>query len=203
MLISGLGLVAAFPLAAIYQDEYWSPVRLWGGRVGLEDIVFTFSLGSLVWLAAAWPFRGRLTFRVKAATFLRRYAASFAVGLAVMTVLWLIGLGAMPAGIIANVFITMVLLNVRRDLWRLSLSAALIVTPWYCGLLYVASFLLPTFFSMWNPDSLWGARIFGLPLEEVVWVATFSAAYSHVVAYAIDARLTSVDAATGRMSAQS
>jgi len=189
MAISGLLMVPSSWLAVIHEGEYWSPNRLGGWVVGVEDVICCFSLGSLVWLAAVWPFRQRLHLDLRAGRFCRRCLTVFVLGGVVLLVLWMAGLGAMTSAVTIQVFLIVLLLAMRSELWPISLCAAVGYAPYYLAILYIASQLFPGFTSMWGGYKLWGPRILGLPVDEAVWVATFAASWSLIIAYASDARL--------------
>ena len=53
MLLAGAITLPFFPLAALFNGEYWTPVRLGGGPLGLEDALYSFALGARAWFLAA------------------------------------------------------------------------------------------------------------------------------------------------------
>jgi hypothetical protein len=61
-LILRQGLLGAvfFPFAAVANGEYWSPVRMAGFGLGIEDMFCAFNLGATAGLLAVLPFRRNL-----------------------------------------------------------------------------------------------------------------------------------------------
>ena len=188
MALSGLILTLYSPGASLSNGDYWNPHRLGGFGFGIEDMICGFSMGSLIWLAAEYPFRKRVQTGYLAPVFWGRIATvslSFTAGL---VALWLGGFGSVSAEITMNLLLILALLALRRDYWPVTLGAALIYTPYYCLVLFVVSWIFPEFFSLWNGPTLWGSRLFDLPWDEYTWVSSFAGSWALMIAYALELR---------------
>jgi hypothetical protein len=61
--------------------------------------------------------------------------------------------------------------------------------PYYVAFLAAAFALIPGFAAMWDGRELWGPRPFGLPVDELAWVASFALCFALVVGTVLDARI--------------
>lgn len=82
-----------------------------------------------------------------------------------------------------------VLLWRRPELWRLPAAALALYVPYYVAFLAAAFALIPGFAAMWDGRELWGPRPFGLPVDELAWVASFALCFALVVGTVLDARI--------------
>ena len=62
-LLAGIGMIPFAPFATFLQDTYWKPIRIGGGDWGIEDIIFGFAAGAVVFWAATWPIASRIRLR--------------------------------------------------------------------------------------------------------------------------------------------
>jgi hypothetical protein len=186
----GGALAAPFALTSpLFVPSYWNPSRVAVALTGVEDVVFTFAGAGLAWLASIWPVRHRVAFQPRADRIWWRYLAGAACGLAVGHSAWRLGAGHMTASALAFGVLTALILWRRREIWPLAVAGS----PGY-ALVYVAALkawhvTVPSFGSQWNAAAMWGLTVFGLPLDEVVWAATFGLAWPVFAAYLFDARL--------------
>lgn len=190
MALCGLFTVLFFPLAAIHQVDYWNPQRLGGWILGIEDVICCFSLGSLVWLAAVFPLRSNLSLDLQGPRFLKRTGGIIGVNIPIFLLLRLTDTGAVTRSIIVQFLVAFEVLLLRRALWPLALWAAIIYTPYYCLVLFSASWIFSDFFTIWNGYSLWGPRIFQMPIDEIVWVISYAVSFPLIVAFAAEAHLS-------------
>jgi hypothetical protein len=72
-LLSGLLALGAAILAAWTARHYWSPARVRPFFVSLEDFVYAFAVGGLVWLLGTWPLHRRMVLNIRPGTLLPRY----------------------------------------------------------------------------------------------------------------------------------
>lgn len=195
MLLSAAAAICVSPGAIVYEGEYWNPIRWGGGSFGIEDVLFCFSFGSLAWLCAVWPTGRGVEVGLHGRTFVRRFAAALCAYNAAWAALWLGGVSACTAAIVVQLALTAAILGMRRDLWPLAISSAMAYLALYCSTLFAVKAFLPNLFRLWNGSRLSGARMLGLPVEEYLSILAFAAAWSTLIAYAADARLTAPESA--------
>lgn len=177
----------ALPLASL-DAPYWTPQRLGGFAVGVEDVIVSLSLGAGVWFAATLPFRKRVTIAGRWPDTLARFAGVGLGGLALSLLAQSIVPIYMPALLMVMIAMAFVLGWLRPDLLPPALASLVLYPAYYIAILYLSQALLPGFFDLWDGPELWGPRLFGLPIEEVAFVAMFSFTCPLVVGSVIDAR---------------
>lgn len=192
MLVSGLAATPLSLAALLHWHVYWNPAHLFGGRIGVEDALFCFSLGVMVWLAAAWPVRSRITVNFNFRLFPIRFAGLCLLGGFLFGILLIVGFKIMAANILALFTLAAILLILQRGFWPLPLGGAAIYSCYYAGIICAVSPWLPNFFSMWNGSDLWGWNFLGMPLEEMLWIAGFAACWPLIIARACDIRIQDV-----------
>ena len=195
MLLSAAAAVCVSPGAIVYEGEYWNPIRWGGGSFGIEDVLFCFSFGSLAWLSAVWPVGRGVVSGIQLRTFVRRFAAALCAYNLAWAALWLGGVSACTAAIVVQLALTATILWLRRDLWPLAISSAMTYLALYCLTLFAIKALLPNLFHLWNGSRLSGARLLGLPVEEYLSILAFAAAWSTLIAYAANVKLTAPESA--------
>lgn len=180
ILTSGLLLSVFSPIAYLHEHEYWNPQRLGGLPVGIEDLLFCFSIGSIIWY-----FTGTLLKADSSGCSIRwkPFLAICTGGGIVFLLLGAHDQGIMTATVVSQTIVASGLLVIRPWLWKPVFAATAGFSLYYCGLLYIFSLILPGFWSMWNGWGVWGVTLWGMPIEEVLWAASFSASWSLVMAY--------------------
>jgi len=186
MLLSAL-LSTPFSLASfIFDPGYWHPVRIIEYPVGIEDFMFSFATGGLVWLFALWPLHRKICFNLKAGTIMKRNAAFVIFGSLIYILLWYSGIGVMAAVLISSVLLTLLVLYVRHDLWPVWLSGLTGFTLFYLLFIKACFMIYPNSIDLWNIHALWGYYPWGIPLEELVWAAVFGGGWPVIMVYVLD-----------------
>ncbi len=162
---------------------YWRPLRLAGGNLGLEDLVFAFAAGVLVWLAAAWPFRHTLPRLFVLPARGRPILLSGAAGGVLLVGLCRFGMDPMGATLAVGGLVFIGLLVCRPRLWPLALSGVLCFVPLYLAIVRIQLALWPAYIGQWNPNSPWAAvTVLGVPVGEVAWAVVFAAFWPPLIA---------------------
>ena len=178
------------PFAFLFDNVYWSPQRLGRLTIGIEDMLLSLSLGAGVWFAAVILWRDHIVYRATLREALLRVGVIAIVPILPVVALRTAGLSMMETNIVTMVGMAAGLALLRPDLLRLAAAALLIYTPYYVLFLYLCGWLFPEFFAIWNGPELWGARLLGLPLDEVAFILAYNLCFPLVVGTTLDARLT-------------
>ena len=171
----------------LFVPEYWKPVRLGNAIVAIEDMLFSFSTGGIVWFLAVQLVGSKYTVRPDIRRTVPRYLTLVVFGF----ILWVtreLRLGVMYEALIGMVFLGIVLIIRRPSLWRLPLGGCFGFAIFYALGLFVFLQFFPHFGGQWNHESLWNARFLGLPLEELAWAVAFGFVWPLAMAYVFDAR---------------
>jgi hypothetical protein len=192
-LLSGLLALAPAVTGAWTGRLYWSPVRVWPFFASLEDFVYSFAIGGLVWLLGTWPLHRRMVLNIRPRCLLPRYLV-FSVLAATLTIgASLLESKPMNGYLLPMVGVGLVALYLRPALWRVAVWGLAGYTLVHFVLLKAALTLTPSSAGIWQVASLWGPKLWAIPLDEIVWSAAFGAVWPVAVGYVFDARLVLPD----------
>jgi hypothetical protein len=180
--------------------EYWTPERLGGRAVGIEDILFNYASGISVWLLVApWPFAQKLRVDWNFKVIMRRVALFATSVPLVYFFLWRLGMNPMTALMSTFALCGCFVLLRRPHIWLLAVPAA-ISYPVLHGFATAFAFeFWPDLPTTWNSDNLWGMPIlFGAPLGELAWAAVYGSSWPLIVAFLLDAQPRCTDQDTKR-----
>jgi hypothetical protein len=193
----GLTMVIAAPLSVLHDGTYWTPTRLLGGPFGVEDPMFAWRFALLAMVAALWPWRHD-EIRCPTDPRVGEVAILALVGAIVFGLLtYAADRSVMPAFLAAQATVAVVLQIRHPDLRRPALRAATILSAIHALHLAVAVTFVPGFASMWQGSQPYWATFAGIPIEEVVWAATFGACVPPMWAVATGWRPAKVPSITG------
>jgi len=185
---------APFALGAlVFVPDYWRPILVVPFPVGLEDIIFCFSVGGVAWLLAVWPQRDRLRLGLKTRVALVRLTACGLPCFLLSVALRRGGLPIMTSVVLTMVLLAIVLLWLRPRFLSLALTGALGFSLFYFLFARAALAIWPS--GYWNVGKLWGYWFFRVPLEEIVWATGHGFVWPLVMAYVLDAELVRVPGA--------
>lgn len=184
----GAGLLSApFALVSLDYGAYWHPARLWGLRVGLEDLLLCVSSGVLLWSLPARLEAGHFHLRIDWATIFRRYSGVTIAGALLVGICRSSGTNSVFSLLIAMVAVSSGILIRRAGYWRLALAGSGSFLVLYLAILKGTWYLFPSFSSDWNWAGLCGVNLLGVPLEEICWAAGYGAVWPLIIAYAVQA----------------
>ncbi|MCX6620163.1 MAG: hypothetical protein NTY38_03625 [Acidobacteria bacterium] len=186
---SGLACLPCSVLAPIHEG-YWLPVRLGGSSIGIEDLIFTFTTGAVVWLCAAWPYRRelRVPSRLSAGGLVKRILLWGLLSDLVLAALWLGGLDPMSATLLAAVPLLAILLARRRHLWAFACAGLACFVPFYFAAVRLQFAIFPDYSRQWNSEGPWAAQLLEVPLGEIAWAAAFAVLWPVVIASAFEVK---------------
>ncbi len=186
-----LSAVLGVPGAAyslVFVPTYWNPVRILALPIGIEDVLFSFANGGLVWLlVAVWTPGIRVSINV--ATVAKRWLAVTAAFTLLLVVIARAGVPVMHAGLVGAAVIFGAMLWLRPAYWPLAVRGAIAFTILYGAILFGSLQLWPGALSQWNTRVLSGIVFLGAPVEEIIWALAYGALYPVVMAFFLDARM--------------
>jgi hypothetical protein len=189
MLAGGLGLVPFSICAVLHEQVYWSTRRLGGFSWGVEDLLFTFSAGSLVAGIGALVFRLQMPEQVNWRLSAKKFFFIGLSGAALALLFTMMGMDIMLATIVTQISLIMILTARSRYAVGCSLATAGIYAIYYIVMLYVFFLLFPQFEYDWKGVHLWPVKIIGIPLEEIVWVFTFTWSWILILLYGLNFKI--------------
>jgi hypothetical protein len=184
-------MMIPFSFSSLFlEPQYWDPKRIavcFG--IGLEDIVFTFACGGLAWITATWFVQDRLVIAAKPVTMVCRFVFGTMVGMALGSLLRIMGAGPMTAIVLSFVIFTPAVFWLGGKLWPLPVAGLLGFPLIYFAIMEASFLLFPDFVNQWNPAVLWGPKVWGVPIDEIISAAAFGIAWPVFAAYILDARI--------------
>lgn len=187
MLISGLCAVPLALTGFVPPREagwYWTPQRLGGFAVGLEDGLFLFSSGAMIWLFAS--IRQRLETGANPSQAAMRYFWMWVLGSAAVFGMHAWGMDftitclLVPFGVLVGLFFR------NRSLWKLACFGSLGFLILYTGWLRIWLWSFPAFLGPENASGVLATSVLGVPVGEMVWALIFGAAHPLGMAYLLD-----------------
>ena len=174
-ILSGLiGLPAALFLPWL-ERVYWSPVRVGGRAVGVEDLLISFAVSALAWYVVALRFRSRLGPPVPVPVAFRRSLAPGATAIGAFLAGWAIGLDPMSALLAAYALVVAAFLLRRPSDTGIALwGAGAFALAWF-ALVRVTFAAFPGFETQWSTEGVWGVAVAGVPFGEIAWAIAFGA----------------------------
>lgn len=186
MFLSGLCLTP-FSIFSIFHDQiYWNPKRIFDFPFGLEDIIFCFSVGSLVWFFASYPRRFVSSQKMDIRKFLKRISFLIFIGACEFIVLIKFGIDVMNATILIQIAFVIAAIFLCTKTWKPIFSAGIGYTIYYTLMLLLFFSIFPEFKNAWNGAYLWPLFIGVIPLQEIVWISTFSMAWTWILIFCAD-----------------
>lgn len=189
LVLSGAGS-AFFSLSSIiFVPEYWQPVRILNLSIGVEDLLFSFANGGIVWFFSILPIRNRMSVHFKPAGVVSTFLILSSLGAILWSFLfWILG-SVMPSLLLSMAVTGGVLIYKNNRYWSLSLSGACGFTLLYMTLLAGAGTCSPMFHNQWTYENLWGVLFLGFPVEEYFWAFGFGAVFPLIMASSFGLRV--------------
>lgn len=187
--LAGLACVPCALIAFTFEGDYWSPVRVGGFAIGIEDVVFCFAAGALAWLGAVWPFRTRCVVALAWRVAIVRYLLLSLVGGSVFVLSYTSGQYSMTGFAGGSLLILIALIFIKRELWVLVATGVVAYTFIHVLSVRVQFWIWPDYVSYWNPTGLMGTQVMGVPVIEFAWAAVFGGVWPVIAGYVFDVRL--------------
>lgn len=169
-LLSGFVCLPGSVLGLLHNGTYWNPVRLGGMILGIEDFMFTFIVGVLSWLCAAFPFRKKITFSFRFRPWILRFSAIIGFFFMISGILWTINIKSLENSLISLFFAFFLLPFIIQKNLKLAISGFLSFIPVYLTIVKVQYFIWPGYINQWNSIGFLGGEFAGLPSGEI-WTA--------------------------------
>jgi hypothetical protein len=174
-IVAGTLMIFASPLAIIHDGTYWTPARLFGGPLGIEDAMFSWRFTVIAILTAFWPWRRMGLVRSSPASPGEITVLVVVCGLGVAAAIWVAGWGVMPSFLVAQASAALILVVRHPDLANCTVRGAIALALVHGLHLVCAVELVPGFATMWVGSEPPLAVIAGIPIEEALWATAFGA----------------------------
>jgi hypothetical protein len=198
---SGLCCMPCSLVALLHNDRYWQPVRLGHLPYGIEDLIFTYIVGVIVWMGAWLLFREKILIGdVAVPKAISRLLPDGALSGTLTVVLYAAGMDPMTVVLVVGCALAIALLIRRRSLWRLSAAGSVVFPLFYIAVVNLQFRVWPDYVLYWIPSGPWVRLFLGIPVGEVLWSVMFGALWPALVATAFGIRLRAQCGADPRTS---
>jgi len=157
----------------IFLQDWWQPLTITGTPVGIEDVLFGFSVGGILAVGYSILFKHKV--EVKKSAKIEKKNIHFFLLLSLSLALlffsfFILHLNSFISTIISLIIPLGILYWRRRDLIKSSIISGLITLPCMFVLYQVVHLLSPGFFDQfWFYQNIGRIVIFKIPLEEIIW----------------------------------
>jgi hypothetical protein len=168
----------------------WQPKRIFVFGTGIEDLIFCFLAGGLVWMSVIWYFHESIPVKFQLKTIIKRlaYCAVFGI-LAVVLITILTGMkGYLIPFIVMVLWSAIVIIINPSYLWLLLIGMVSFFVIWFLILLAIIN-IWPNIPSLWSWDNLWGISFLKFPIEELVWAVLYGGSWSLSVAFILNVNI--------------
>ena len=197
LLASGLIALPNAGLEIAFNDRYWTPTLAFGGALGLEDLLFSFSAGVLACAVALAPLRSGIESQAAPRDAIARWIAIEFLFLVVFVALLLSGTPVMSAALLGMCGVALALWRLSPTLVRLAVFGGAGFAILHVVALAAAFAVWPEWPSAWLPlgssPSLW-LTVFP---QEMAWAVGFGAVHSWGAGYILNLRVLELEAETG------
>ena len=184
ILVGAISVPGSF-LSFVFVPDYWNPVRLFEVNPGIEDVLFSFVTGALVWFLSANKYEEKgLKCHKNRRVGVKRYFKMVAIGAVTLALVSRFESLNIMSHILITMFITSLLVGWHyKDMVSIALSNSVLFGVFYTSFLVVTFQLFPQFESQWNSEHSWGVSILSIPLEEIVWAFSFGFTWTLITFY--------------------
>lgn len=170
-------------LALILSPVYWNPKRIMFLGIGVEDILFCFVVGGLVWMAISTVFQDKIVYDNDVKRILLRYLICSLTGILITLILYYSGFKSM-----VNPFITMtiwisVLIVIKKKYLIICLTGSFVFLLIYTITFIIVSKIWPDLLLFWSNENLSGHTLMNIPIEELIWAFLYGGSWSAAMAF--------------------
>jgi hypothetical protein len=183
---SFLALPQAF-FAILLVPTAWQPNRIFVFGAGIEDLLFCFLSGGLVWMSVLWIYRKNVPQKFQLRNSIKRFVYCTVFGVLTVSLILLFTRlrGYIIPFTIMILWCTIVLIYKPGYLKLFLTGIASFLVVWFFVLLIIIN-IWPDMPSLWSWDKLWGLSFFKFPVEELVWAILYGGSWSLTMAFILN-----------------
>jgi len=190
MNFAGLANSTSGAFSYFLEYNYWTPPRLGGFRIGIEDFLISYAVGLMAWLVVALLWRRQLQVSLDWFLAFRRFLALASLCYVTYLVMVQVNVNPMTALIVICVGLVAFLLCLKPGNWPLALTGSITFSLTWFAVCVIVFSLLPDFLLTWNLSGSWGWSLFGVPAGEIFWAAAFGAVLPLLTGYVFGVRIS-------------
>ena len=171
LILSLFGLV----FALIYTVDWWQPLTITGTRLGIEDIIFAFSVAGISAAIYGVVFKKRILVKFAAGRekFARNVNVLFVCMLPLALMLglfYVVGLNSFYSTVVAVTIPILIIWYERRDLIVNSIASGVLLALVSLLAFWIPELITPGWVNaFWNFDLFPKIIVLGAPLHDLIW----------------------------------
>jgi hypothetical protein len=185
IIASILALPHAF-YSLLLVPVYWNPNRIMFLGIGVEDFLFSFFAGGLIWFGVLLFLRKKMVIHYNPKQIFIRYFICISFGISSIFILYFIGINDMLNPFITMILIIVIILIYKKVYFPIFLFESLASVLVYTLGLKIALTVWPDLMQSWTWKNLWGISLFGIPVEELAWAFLYGGSWSLSVAFLLN-----------------
>lgn len=193
ILLSGLLAAPQAVLGLALAPQYWKPDYILDFGIGIEDFIFLFLFGGMGWIGAVWPSRNKFAFQIQKFPLLKRILLYCAFGIVAWGLYSLLKIRKIEVAFLVMLSWVVFLIVVKKTPWLIALSGFVFLLFVYFIGGQLILLLWPDILSLWTLQNLWGVKLFGIVLEELIWVGLYGGAWALTLAYFFNVKRINTD----------
>jgi hypothetical protein len=177
-----LGGVSAAPLGLLFFTfmEVWTPGRIIPGNFGLEDLLFCFFSGGLTLALVDRALMGSPSETPVTRQLQKAFLVSL-TGFGIILVLFRLGIKDYPNSYLAMGIMALLLVMIKRSLFKVFLAGAILFSITYVVLLILDFMAWPDLIRLWRMTNMSGILLGPIPVEDVIWAFLFGGTWPVII----------------------
>lgn len=178
---------AYFSLALI--PTYWNPDKTPFLGIGLEDFIFSFLSGGLVWMSVLVFFNNTISYALNTGKILVKCFWCIVFGFVAFTLLHFLKIRNMANPFIIMVLWSITILILKPGFWKIAVTGSFTFSVSYTLAMKIGFIIWPQLISFWTLKNLSGILFLQIPVEEVIWALLYGFSWSLAIAYILDVQI--------------
>lgn len=176
----------------ILVPVYWNPKTTSFLGIGLEDFIFSFLTGGLVWLSVLFLYKNMIYSSFKWNKIILKFTFCVLFGFIGLSILYFLKIRDIVNPFLVMILWSALILILHFEFRKIALSGAFSFLLIYILCLKTILIIRPEFISFWTLNNLSNVMIFKMPVEELIWAFLYGLSWSLGVAYILDVQIKTI-----------
>lgn len=169
--------IAGFFSALLYNQDWWLPLTITHTFVGIEDLLFGFTISGIAGTILLHITNTRLSSLYPTRIILQRILIMAGIAYLIFIILFIVGIHSFIAGSVAGLGMYGILIFKQPRLLVRSLGAGLLTLIALLPAYWIPELLNPGWLTdSWMIHNLTGITLLGIVIEDIIWVIIAGAA---------------------------
>ena len=186
ILISSLLALPQGFLSPFYVPLYWNPPRITFFVFGLEDFLFSFLSGGLIWIGLLLIFHRKIELTFNIRIFFLRFGFCSLFGIIGFTILHFFHIRGDIIAYSVMVLWSATIILYRPKYYKIFVTGSFMYLIIYGMAIKISLSIWPHFISFWELHNLSGILFLKIPVEELIWAFLVGGSWSLAIAFILD-----------------